>query len=199
MEPLGKKDATNLTIISTPDSAVAQVDGQPQGFTPISLDDIGAGDHAIILSSPGYKDRTIQAKVAAGHKLTVNIQLARIPLEETLPPDEEATPSASPSPTPKATPKASPAASPSASTVASASASAKAPPYVEILDNPTGFLRVRSEASTSGTELARAYPGQKLPYAGEESNGWYKITYATGKTGWVARSGPNITYAKLVQ
>ncbi|MBI4035065.1 MAG: PEGA domain-containing protein [Candidatus Chisholmbacteria bacterium] len=204
MEPLTKKDATALAIVSTPDSVIVQLDGQPQGFTPLSLDNLSAGEHTLVLTAPGYQDRTIKAKLASGHKLTVTAQLARVPLETTLDSDQEATPSATPQPSPKPkpslspSPKASPPSSPSASLIASASASAKTPPYVEILDNPLGFLRVREQPSTGGTELARAYPGQKLPYQNEEQNGWYKIEYASGKTGWVSR-GASGEYAKLVQ
>ena len=199
LQPLTKKSATNLVVVSTPDSTIVQVDGQPQGFTPLSLDNLSAGEHTLALSSPGFRDGNLKANLPAGYKLTINFQLARIPVSDTT--DQEATPSAdltSPSPTPKSTPKASPASSPSASLVASASASAKAPPYIEILTNPLGFLRVREQPSTTGTELARAYPGQKLPYQSEENNGWYKVEYSTGKTGWVAR-GASGEYAKLIQ
>ncbi|MBI2010506.1 MAG: SH3 domain-containing protein, partial [Candidatus Chisholmbacteria bacterium] len=71
-------------------------------------------------------------------------------------------------------------------------------PYIEILDNPLGFLRIREEPSTQSDEVAQAKPGEKLPYLNEEENGWYKVTYKPGKTGWVARGASGTEYAKLV-
>jgi len=190
LEPLTKKAAAALVLMSTPDSSIVTVDGEPQGFAPVSLDAITAGEHAIAVSSPGFTDNSFKTNVPAGYKLIANIQLARIPSQEATPTLETTL-----TPSPAASPSASPSAAPA---VASASASAKAPPYVEILANPIGFLRVREQPSTGATELARAYPGQKLPYQNEENNGWYKIEYATGSTGWVSR-GASGEYAKLVQ
>src|SRR3989344_5489182 len=104
LESLTKKDATSLVVLSTPDSSIVQVDGQPQGFAPLSLDSLSAGDHTVALSSPGFKDKSLKAKLPAGYKLTLNFQLARISIEAATD-QAEATPSAdlaSPSPTPKA-------------------------------------------------------------------------------------------------
>ncbi|OGY18963.1 MAG: hypothetical protein A2784_02425 [Candidatus Chisholmbacteria bacterium RIFCSPHIGHO2_01_FULL_48_12] len=190
LEPLTKKTAAGLVVISTPDDSIVTVDDQPQGFAPVSLDTITAGEHAIAVSSPGFTDNSFRTNVPAGYKLIANIQLARIPSEAAALSLET-----TPTPSPASPPPASPSATPS---VASASASAKAPPYVEILANPIGFLRVRANPSTGATELARAYPGQKLPYQNEENNGWYKVEYTPGKTGWVSR-GASGQYAKLVQ
>ena len=70
-----------------------------------------------------------------------------------------------------------------------------AKPYVEILTTPTGWLKVRETASTTGTELAKVNPGDKFPYKEENSTGsWYQIEYATGQWGFVSSS-----YAKLVK
>lgn len=193
LEPLSKKAATALAVIATPSNSILTVDGEPRGFTPVSLDAITAGQHSLTVSSPGFTDNSFSTNIPSGYKLIANIQLARIPAQEEVIP----TPPPAGGPSPAASPSASPATTPA---VASASASAKAPPYVEILANPIGFLRVRANPSTSAIELARAYPGQKLPYQNEESNGWYKIEYATASTGWVSRSAPGGgEYAKLVQ
>lgn len=186
LEPLSKKDATALAVIATPSNSILTVDGEPRGFTPVSLDAITAGQHSLTVSSPGFTDNSFSTNIPSGYKLIANIQLARIPAQEE---------TVVPSPSPVASPSASPATTPA---VASASASAKAPPYVEILANPIGFLRVRANPSTGAAELARAYPGQRLPYKNEESNGWYKIEYAASSTGWVSR-GASGEYAKLVQ
>lgn len=58
---------------------------------------------------------------------------------------------------------------------------------VEILETPTGFLRVREEPTTSATESGRVTPGQEYLFVEEnEDKTWYKIEYEEGKTGWVS-------------
>lgn len=58
---------------------------------------------------------------------------------------------------------------------------------VEISNTSVGFLRVRSGPSTGSSEVARVNPGQKFAVS-EEKNGWYKIEYEGGKSGWVSGS-----------
>lgn len=66
---------------------------------------------------------------------------------------------------------------------------------VEILSTPTGFLRVRAEASTSGKELAQVKPGQRFNFVEESEDGdWFKIEYEADKEGWVSAE-----YAKKVE
>ncbi|MEK7182659.1 MAG: PEGA domain-containing protein [Patescibacteria group bacterium] len=58
---------------------------------------------------------------------------------------------------------------------------------VEILTTPTGFLRVRTEPSTTATESARVTPGKRYTLLEEnEDKSWYKIEYEEGKTGWIS-------------
>ena len=66
---------------------------------------------------------------------------------------------------------------------------------VEILSTPTGFLRVRSEPSTAGEEVAQVEPGDRFPYLDKDENtGWFKIEYEDGEEGWVSNQ-----YAKKVE
>lgn len=66
---------------------------------------------------------------------------------------------------------------------------------IEILNTPTGFLRVRSEASTLAKEVGQVEPGKKYNLLGEdEKTGWFKIEYQEGKEGWVSNQ-----YAKKVE
>lgn len=65
--------------------------------------------------------------------------------------------------------------------------------YVEILTTPTGFLRVRQEASTSAAEIGQIKPGQKLELV-EEKEGWFRITFTTDKIGWISAQ-----YAKKLE
>lgn len=70
---------------------------------------------------------------------------------------------------------------------------------VEILETPTGFLRVRSEPSTLGEEVGQVEPGDIYPVLEEDpETGWYKIEFedAQGEKieGWVSGE-----YAKVVE
>lgn len=175
-ETSADKNATSISVVTTPDGAVVNLDGEPKGFAPISLDKITEGDHILLISSPGYKDKTIKAKTIKGNKLIVSVQLARaaaVPLVDAESPPE-ATPAASPktSPTPKASPK-------TGSTITPAK------PYVTIDSPDTGWVRVRAEASTAGEELTKVDHGQSFPLIDEKS-GWYQIEYETGKKGWIS-------------
>ncbi len=177
-EKTNNKDS-QLAVSTLPDAVTVTIDGNPQGFTPLSLDSIAPGDHTIILSSPGFEDKLIRARAVSGFRLTVSAQLAKKLAPPTI--TEESTPSAqlTPSPTPTPTKKTSFTAPPSTS-------SAVAKPYVEIQNTPTGFLRVRSEPNTNGQEVAQVKPGEKYPYLNETEGGWHKIQYSTGKEGWVS-------------
>lgn len=199
METTADKEKAQIAVISTPDSVVVTLDGEPKGFTPLVLDNITEGERLIKISSSGFKEETIKAKAIKGYKLLVNVQLA-IKSEESgtgnKASNNEATASAQPSPkaSPKASSKASaqPTASPKTSQKSIAS---KEPgiipekPYVQIKDTPTGFLKVRSEPSTAGgdtTVIVKVYPGETYKLVDENDNGWYKIEYETGKQGWIS-------------
>lgn len=56
--------------------------------------------------------------------------------------------------------------------------------YVEILNTPTGFLRVRTEPGTKGEEIAEVKPGSKYQFLEEDAEtGWFKIQYSDPKPG----------------
>lgn len=58
---------------------------------------------------------------------------------------------------------------------------------VEILQTPTGFLRVRSGANTGSTEIGRVDTGEKL-YLLEEVGSWYKVRMSDSKEGYISAS-----------
>ena len=58
---------------------------------------------------------------------------------------------------------------------------------VKIKPNSLGFLRVRSGAGRSNSEVAQVKVGETFDIL-EESNGWYKIEYEPGKEGWISGS-----------
>lgn len=188
-EQLTKKDSSEVSVISTPDTVSVTIDGVPGGFTPLKTDSVTVGPHTFTLSSPGYQDKIVKASVKAGQRLVINVQLATqtivpIPIPTVEP---VASPSAVPSPTVKnaqITPLPK-----------QASTSAVPKPYVEILATPTNFLRVRQDPDANGTELAKVNPGDKFPFLQKDpTNLWIQIYYQDQLKGWIFAQ-----YAKLVQ
>ncbi len=179
LEKAGRKDQSSLAVISVPDQAVVKLNGDPKGFTPLSLEDLTPADYQITISSSGYEEKTVAAHTIGGYKLIVNVKLA-----QTMEGIEEATPSSETGEETEATATPTP----------KAEATPPAKPYVKVKETPTGFLRVRLGPSTSATETAQIKPGEMYSYLDEEDNGWYKIEYEKGEEGWV--SG---VYVDLVQ
>ena len=187
LEKNSDKQKAGLTIISSPDSSLVKVDGEPKGFTPVSLDKLEAGDKQITLSATGFSERNINAKLLAGYKLILSVKLAEN--QESPAPETSPTPSVglTPTPTPKTGAKTTPTPTPTPKTgskVTPSPVSLKRP-YVTIKETPTGWLRVRADASTTSAEVARVNPGESYPLV-EEKSGWYQITYTTGKDGWIS-------------
>lgn len=56
---------------------------------------------------------------------------------------------------------------------------------VEILNTPTGFLRVRESNSISSAEIARVLATEAYDLISEE-NGWFQIKLKDGKMGWIS-------------
>ena len=181
-DKLGGSSAA-LSVVSVPDAAGVKVDGQYQGFTPVALQSLSPGDHQVLLSAPGYVDQLIGAKAIAGYRLIVSAQLAQLP-------SPAGASSSSAAPAPSSTP-----APPGSSPAPSPQPSFPPKPYVLIQDTPTGWLRVRTDPSTSASEAAKVNPGQSFPYKDTSSDGnWYQIEYQAGSLGWVSAQ-----YAKKVE
>lgn len=209
LEPLSSKTAVELSVVTIPDNVIVKIDGQPEGFSPLSVKDITEGDHTLILTAPGYGEMTIQAQTKKGYKLTASATLGRTPdsLEETpvatdsAQLSDEATaaakisptrPPAGGSPTVKPTGKLSPSPTPKAGAETPSGSLDK--PYVIIKDTPTGWLRVRTDPSTSAEEITKVDPGEEFKFVESNDAGWYLIVLDTGEEGWI--SG---TYAQLVR
>ena len=195
LEKIPSKDKSSITVISSPDQAVVRIDGEPKGFSPITIDELNPGGYQVVVASTGYEERTVSAKTVAGFKLIINVQLAKKieGVEEATPSGEKAetTPTqTTPTPTTKTTP------TPKTSPQPTITPPPK--PYIKIKETPTGWLRVRMEPGTSATEAAKVKPGEMFPYLGEEKTvggaKWYKIEYEKDKEGWVIG-----TYVELVE
>lgn len=176
LEPQSSETPSLSVVVAGPDSASVLLDGQPQGFTPLIVNSITAGDHQITISAPGFTTRQVAAKAINNYKLIVNAKLAGSLPEpsDVSAGDEDATASATPKPSPSASPK----------TTTSKNISK---PYVEIKDTPTGFLRVRSGPSTGNKEVGQVDPGDQFPLLDEQS-GWYEISVDLEATssGWIS-------------
>jgi hypothetical protein len=203
LEPAADKKSVSLAVVSTPDGAVVSLDSEPKGFSPISLDNLTAGEHLLTISSPGYVEKSLKPRLVEGHKVTATVQLAKLPEEaqaepeatesaDLKPQDETSTPT--PKPTAKPTPKPTPKSTSDKSATGSASLEGS---QVKILDTPTGWLNVRSEPSTTGgdeTIVAKVDPGETFPYIKSSGSGWYQIELDNGELGWVVSK-----YAQLVE
>ena len=195
LEPLASKDSTEISIITIPDNVIVKIDGQPQGFSPVSLTNTNEGDHNIALSAPGYQEQIISAQVKSGFKLIVSAHLARSPGLDVFEDSPDATQSAqledgeadseSDSEDEDQTPKPTPTKKPRSSTATSSADLER--PYVIITETGTGWLRVRSEPNTSvDNEVAKVDVGEQFTYIESNDTGWYKIEYSEGEEGWIS-------------
>lgn len=157
----GDKSSGTLVVNSFPSGVNASLDGNSIGTSPLTFSHVVESDHDLLLSKPGYKDKTIRIHTVNGYTLSVIAFLA-------------------------IDPNALSATSSAAENVASTSASLQVT-KVTILDTPTGFLRVRSDPSLGGTEIAQVKPGEQYVFD-EEQNGWTQITLSNGQKGWVSSS-----------
>lgn len=181
LEPMAEKKEAKISVISTPDGVVVNLDGEPKGFTPLVLENVPAGERLLTVSAPGFKEETIKAKAAKGYKLMINVQLAR-EIEEEIEEEEEEEIEE------EATESAKPAEDLEEGEEATEGAEMERP-YVKIKDTPTGWLNVRSEPSTAGKEetvLTKINPGEVYKFIEANETGWYKIEYEKGKQGWIS-------------
>ncbi len=150
------KDA-QVSVVSFPDAVQVFLDNNLEGQTPILLKNITDSDHELKLTKEGYKDKIVRIRTVLGYKLDSLIFMGINP--------EVATASAQTS-----------NATSSAVIVAS---------KVLILNTPTGFLRVREEASIASKEITQVKPGESYNLL-EEKTGWYKIKVNDKTSGWIS-------------
>jgi len=173
LEKINSRDQAFLAVVSLPDQAVVKINGEPRGFAPLVIEDQPPGSYEVVISSPGYQERQVTAQTIVGYKLVLDVQLPR---------EIEGIQEASESAQIEAEVKAE------MTKAETAEATEAVKPYVRVKDTPTGWLRVRQEASTDAAEVARVEPGQTFPYLDETKNGWHKIEYATDQEGWISGS-----------
>ena len=188
-EKLNNKDISSVNIISMPPNATVSVDGKPQGFTPLSVD-IPSGPHVFAFTSPGFQDKIVNAATQNGYRLNLNLSMATLDIVPT--PLPTASPSASITPTTTTSNTNTTTITPLPKQSSSSASVEK--PYVEILDTPTGWLKVREEATINSREMAKVNPGDTFSYKESSTSGWFNIEYVSGKWGYISSQ-----YAKLVK
>lgn len=164
-----KKDTGQIEVQTQPDGSIVYLDDEEQGIAPLIALDVESGDHELSVFSPGFFRRSQKIKVQAGYKVIAHYKLAVDPSHkkvEKKPTTEIATQEAElngTTPSVTATPSLS----------------------ISINTTDTGWLRVRSEPTLSASEAAKVEPGDRFDVL-EEKNGWYKIEYVKGQTGWIS-------------
>lgn len=203
LEKINSKDTSEITVITTPANAIVRLDDQPKGFAPLLNVGVNPSQHKITLNAQGYKSLEIQTEIKVGYRLVVTAELGKLyPLkaDDSIAMSTESAQIAESTPSPSVTPIPSPTSSPSPSLTPTPEPTIKSTlvppkPYVEILDTPTGWLRIRSEPNgLVDNEVAKVNSGTTHPFIETNNTGWYQIEYEVGKQGWIAAQ-----YAKLIE
>lgn len=156
LSPLPESKKLELLVLSFPEKSEVFLDNSPSGQTPLLLTNVTDSDHELRLTKEGYNEKIVRIRTVMGYKLSAKVFLGVSP--EVL--NRNSTPTASPSATPVII-------------------------KVTILQTPTGFLRVREDASINGAEIARVIPGDVLEFL-EEKPDWFHIKLKNGKNGWIS-------------
>jgi len=154
---------SGLVIETEPSGALVYIDNDEKGVSPLTLDNVAQGTHEVSVFMPGFSRTSKKINISPGYQLHGSIKLALDPSQKSQYTIE------SPSPTP-----------PLDTAVPGAN-----PHTVQILETPTGWLRVRDEPTLEGSESARINPGQRFELV-EERVGWYKIKIDRLKQGWIS-------------
>jgi hypothetical protein len=149
-----------IAIDTDPNGAIVKLDNDEKGVASMVLSAVPKGTHEINVYLPGFFPRTEKINVEEGYRTNTFFKLA-VDLSQ-----KQATPSVTLNT--KTTTKTN-----------------KILFTVKIKNTPTGFLRVRDDASISASEEAQVQPGQTFDVL-EEKNSWYRISYQPNKEGWIS-------------
>ena len=162
--PMEKKPKdSNLGEISVetdPAGAIVYLDNDEKGVASLIMTDVPRGQHELSIYIPGFFRRTQKINVEGRYRVNAVFKLA---IDESQKP-----PTSNAQPTP-----------------ATDSAKPGKKIFVKVVDTPTGFLRVRKEASSDSEEIGRVKPGDQLEVV-DQADVWYQVKYDGEKTGWVS-------------
>jgi hypothetical protein len=155
LSQISDKKDLRISAISIPTGAKIFLDDQFKGQSPLLIENVKESDHDLKITKDGFKDKTVRIRTIPGFKLEVLVYLG-------LDPNLATASSQLPLLSPKSQVK-----------------------KIIILETPTGFLRVRDEASLLGSEIAQVKPNETYELLNRE-DGWYQIKLTNGKTGWIS-------------
>lgn len=147
LEKIPSSNASELAVVSEPNSASVIIDGLEKGKAPVILKNLTAGQHTVAISLSGYSDQVILGRLINGYRLNAVVNLQKIGTVPLTTPDL---------------------------TISQTPATQSA--QVQIQDTPTGFLRVRSTPDINASESGRVYPGEKYPVVSQNDN-WVEIKF----------------------
>ena len=78
LTPAGQKSGA-LNVKSSPSGATIVLDSVNKGSTPMTISNILAGSHVLVLKKTGYKDYTMNVLVFAGKTVNVTITMTKLP------------------------------------------------------------------------------------------------------------------------
>ncbi len=148
-----------IYVETEPQGAIITLDNDEKGVAPAIMENVLRGDHELSVFMPGFFRRTQKVNVDPGFRVNAVFKLAidqSFSLEST---DE--------------------------TKVASSSGNTDNKTYINIRDNPQGWLRVRTDGSIDATESAKVKPGEKYELL-EEKTGWFKIKFNNNEEGLVS-------------
>lgn len=177
MEKKPKGETGEVSVVTDPAGSIVFLDNDEKGIAPLTLKDVPAGEHELAVYLPGFFRRTQKINIEKGYVVVANFKLALDKTHKTLEQEltekqQEASESAT---------TEDPEAEDTETDTKSASTTKST---LTISETPTGFLNVRDEPSTAGTQVDQVTPGDEYEYT-DEKNGWYKIKLSDGSEGWV--------------
>ncbi len=193
-------DKSSFVAVTIPDSSMVSIDGETKGFSPIEINDIATSEHLILVSSPGYLDKSIKAKVFEGYDLSASIQLARLPKTQILNDKDSIKEDKSKKDKIEDDEVIDEDIEIRGEKKDNEDNSKNklndiSKPYVIIQDTPTGWLNVREKPTTTTDNIIQKVdPGDKYPFVELNDSGWYQIKLDSGDKGWISGK-----YAKLVE
>jgi hypothetical protein len=162
LSPISDKNDAQLSVVTFPDKTNITLDNSesPSGMSPLLLKKLTESDHELKISKDGYVDKVLRIRALSGYRLEAIVTLAVLPDTSSGSAILPMSPTSTPIPVIQT-------------------------PKITILTTPTGFLRVREDASIVSVEIGRVNPGEKYELV-DEVTGWYRIKLTDGKMGWVS-------------
>src|SRR6266498_5780241 len=65
-----------------------------------------------------------------------------------------------------------------------------------VINDPDGFVNVRAEKSADAAVIATVKTGEPFTFESKNDADWYKVTLASGKSGWMHLSGIRLHFTE---